>query len=615
MEVAEVEVVAKTGKAEENIVGLEGALLNLTKTIDQGNKEIVEGLKTVQDTSEETAGGIKKIGGAISRAGIGVFLLVFTQLKEVFSQNQKVVDLLAVAFETVSLVLSQFVGTIIDILEETSKTSSAFDALGKVLMNVLKLAITPFQAAFYGIVLAVQEAQLAWEQSVFGDGDPETINALNASIEMTRSSLDEVKNDMVESATAIKDNIGEAIQEVGNIATAVVGAVKDVNVAAAVETAQQNVALQKASALAEAENLKLLESYDLQAETLRQTRDEERNTIAERKEANDKLLLILNEQNTEMLRQATIIRDAAQAQFDKNATDENKIVLLQAEAEVLGVQATVKGLLSEQLANDMALEKEFQELKLTGDEAERARNETQLLFNAEQITGTYSRLVAEKAALEETSAAELKALEDKRDLYKKGTQAFRDAQDQILDYRQETSNKMAEIDKAMNLAKIEIAKGTLASLANIFGKESKAGKAAAIALTTIETLQSSVGAFKALSSIPVVGPVLGGIAAASALATGFRTVKQIIGTKLPTVNGVGGDGGGRASVGGSTASYSMPSIPSLPPEFNVVGTAGSNQLADAIGGQMGSPIQAYVVSGDITNAQNLERNIITSATL
>ena len=44
-------------------------------------------------------------------------------------------------------------------------------------------------------------------------------------------------------------------------------------------------------------------------------------------------------------------------------------------------------------------------------------------------------------------------------------------------------------------SKVDIAKSTLNSLATIFGKESKAGKAAAIALTTIETLQSSVSAY------------------------------------------------------------------------------------------------------------------------
>ena len=614
MEVAEVEVVAKTAKAEKDIESLSGAILKLSETVEQGNKQTEEGLKAVEETSEKTASGIKKIGGAISRAGVGLFLVAFTQLKDVFSQNQKVVDLLAVAFETVSLVLSDFVGTVIDILETTSQTSGAFDALGKVLINVLKLAITPFKAAFFGIKLAVQEAQLIWEQSVFGSGDTETIDALNASILVTQGELNQVKDDMIESAVAIKDNIGEAIEEVGNVVNAVVGAVKSVNIEAALATAKQNVELQKASALAEAEGVRLLESYDLQAETLRQVRDEERNSITERKEANDKLLIILNQQNEEMLRQATIIRDAAQAQYDKNKTDENKLALLQAETEIIAVQATVKGLLSEQLANDLALEKEMQELKLTGDEAEANRQNDQRNWQAEQAFGDLERLIAQKNALEAESASQMKRLEEKKALYKEDTQAFQDAQDEIADYKQATDQKMAEIDKAMSLSKIDIAKSTLASLANIFGKESKAGKAAAIALTTIETLQSSVSAYKSLSMIPVVGPVLGGIAAAGALATGFRTVKQIIGTKLPKIAGAGG-GGGDVGGGGSLPSMQTYSTPSIPAAFNAVGTTGTNQLADAINGQTQSPVRAYVVSGDVTTSQSLERNIVESATL
>lgn len=609
MEVAEVEVVAKTGKAEKNVEGLEGALLSLTKTIDQGNKDIVEGLKTVQDTSEETEKGIKKIGGAISRAGVGVFLLVFSKLKEVFSQNQKVVDLLAVAFETVSLVLSDFVGTIIEIVEQTSKTSGAFDALGKVLTNVVKLAITPFKLAFFGIKLAVQESQLAWEKSIFGDGDTATIDALSASINLTKGELVEVKDEMITSATAIKDNIGEAIEEVGNITTAVIGAVKDVNIESALATAQQNVALQKASELAEAENLKLLESYDLQAETLRQTRDEERNTIAERKEANDKLLLILNQQNEEMLKQANIIKDAAQAQFDKNATDENKIALLQAEAEVLGVQATVKGLLSEQQSNDLALSREQQELTQGNTDAEAERNNSQRTFAAERVEGEFLRIEAMKQATQIEITEETKRLEAKKALYQEGTQAYADAGNELLAYQQEANQKLAELDDMSAEAKLNIAKGTLDNLANIFGKESKAGKAAAIASTTITTLQSSISAFNSLAGIPVVGPALGGIAAASAIATGYRTIKEIKGTKLPSFNGRGGGDVG----GGSTPP--APSYASMPAAFNVVGTTGTNQLADAIGSQIQEPVKAYVVSGDVTTAQSLDRNIVDSATL
>jgi hypothetical protein len=67
----------------------------------------------------------------------------------------------------------------------------------------------------------------------------------------------------------------------------------------------------------------------------------------------------------------------------------------------------------------------------------------------------------------------------------------------------------------------------------------------------------------------------------------------------------------------STPSYTAPraSIPSMPPAFNIVGASGTNQLADAIGGQAQQPVQAFVVSSDVSTAQELDRNIITGASL
>lgn len=49
------------------------------------------------------------------------------------------------------------------------------------------------------------------------------------------------------------------------------------------------------------------------------------------------------------------------------------------------------------------------------------------------------------------------------------------------------------------------------------------------------------------------------------------------------------------------------------PQFNTVGTSGINQLAQTIQGQQQQPIKAYVVSGDVTTAQSLDRNIIREA--
>ena len=51
------------------------------------------------------------------------------------------------------------------------------------------------------------------------------------------------------------------------------------------------------------------------------------------------------------------------------------------------------------------------------------------------------------------------------------------------------------------------------------------------------------------------------------------------------------------------------------PDFNIVGQSASNQLAEAVKGQLSQPIKTYVVSKDVSTAQEMERNIIGSASL
>ena len=70
-----------------------------------------------------------------------------------------------------------------------------------------------------------------------------------------------------------------------------------------------------------------------------------------------------------------------------------------------------------------------------------------------------------------------------------------------------------------------------------------------------------------------------------------------------------GGSGGAPSGGVPTTTTSQP------PAFNVVGASGETQLADAIGGQSQQPIQTYVVTGEVSTSQELERNIVTGATI
>lgn len=65
------------------------------------------------------------------------------------------------------------------------------------------------------------------------------------------------------------------------------------------------------------------------------------------------------------------------------------------------------------------------------------------------------------------------------------------------------------------------------------------------------------------------------------------------------------------SVGGDTSTTAAPAAPA----FNIVGASGQSQLAQLISGQTGQPIKAYVVAGEVTTAQSLERNKIAEASI
>jgi hypothetical protein len=151
----------------------------------------------------------------------------------------------------------------------------------------------------------------------------------------------------------------------------------------------------------------------------------------------------------------------------------------------------------------------------------------------------------------------------------------------------------------------------IASISELFaGKSEKAAKrafqvqkAANIATALITTYQNATSAYASqFTPIPTPdSPIRGGIAAGIAVATGLANVAKISQQKFEGGGSVGGGGGGGG--GGS--------IPSVAPSFNVVGNSGFNQLAQI----QQTPMQAYVVSGEVTSAQALDRNRVKNATL
>ena len=336
---------------------------------------------------------------------------------------------------------------------------------------------------------------------------------------------------------------------------------------------------------------------------------------------------------TKIERQLTVDRAEANRQradlLDKAANKETytasqRIAFLK-EAAAIDEEITNK----EISAAKIRLEIKQQENSLSESSAQDLADEAAL--KAELINLDTARLMKSKSvtaqivgALREEQAAH-KALVDQRQAEIDGFQTQRDTLDKILiksvgkqekatiktgditsDLKKRAAKDEIKIDKLTSDQKLSVASDTLGNLAGLLGESSSAGKAAAIAQTTIETYKGAQSAFSSLAGIPIVGPVLGGIAAAAAIASGIATVKQITSVKTP-----GGKGGGGASI----SAPSRATVPSAPPSFNVVGASETNQLAQTIGQDEKKPIKAYVVSNDVSNAQTLDRNIVRGASI
>ena len=198
------------------------------------------------------------------------------------------------------------------------------------------------------------------------------------------------------------------------------------------------------------------------------------------------------------------------------------------------------------------------------------------------------------------------------------------AEEAKVDAAIEADNKKKELAEAelqrereLQNAKLELAGATLqgiGSLVNAFAGENEEqqrrafniSKAISIAQATIDTYKGATAAFASTAASPlgIANPAAPFIAAAAAVAAGLANVATIARQQY--------QGGGSGGAGGGAGASNPPAELSNPATFNVVGNTGTNQLAQTLGQQ---PLQAYVVAGDVTSAQSLERNKIQQSTL
>lgn len=297
--------------------------------------------------------------------------------------------------------------------------------------------------------------------------------------------------------------------------------------------------------------------------------------------------------------------------------EENQKVI--AEQQALEVQ--LRGIDKQAAADRLAIKKQAT-LDLEAQRADEAEK-NQLayqnkvasdIFEEEQMNALNQREIDATKAKNE---AKLKDEEDAR-IFLNGIKAKQEADD-IANAEREKARLAKQKEDRYNGVKNGLA--AINDLTFLFAGKSLAQqkkafqvqKAVSIAQTLIDTYKSATAAFSSLAGTGPQGVVLGGIAAVAAIASGLANVKRISATQFDSGGGGGGStpspsGGGGGGGGGAPTSGSVTNT--VTPNFNIVGANGQNQLNGAM-----QPIQAFVVSSEITTQQQLDRNKLRNATL
>jgi hypothetical protein len=634
MEKIIVELEAKTNKALKGVEEITKGIEELNKEVVDSNKKSEKSFKGLNSAAKSVAGGIRAIGTTLKAIGIGLVIAALTTLKEMFEGNQRAVDFFNIAFETVSIIVGQVVTALVNVYDAVAKSSENFNALGKVLGGLLTLVITPLKLAFFGIKLRLQEAQLAWEKSFFGDDNKEKIKELTLGIIATKDAIFNTGKEAVKAGIDVVKNFGEAITETINIGKNIVDEVSKISIENAIKTAQANTQLTKSAEIAAAMQGLIFEKFDRQAEKLRQIRDEERNSIEVRKKANDELLIAVDSVEKAMLSQARIQLSIANANLAKDANNVGfRVAQIEALKELAGVEAQIEGIRSEQKANDLALDRESIELTNTKAESESNLSIERLRFNKSLIQNELQRLEALKVIDElekEQESTRLQAIVDNANT---GTKAKVDAQialDVFMEASRQTNItrdiEIAEAERKLAHQKIKDKSMVVDAIAQFADAESGIGRALLIvkqALALKETIMDIKRiTFKGIEAVGSAGVSTAENVAQSSkigfpqnLITIAGAIAQGVGIISSVKSAVSKTKAGAISSGIGVPNISTPNIPSLPPAFNVVGASSTNQLATAIGSQTQQPIEAYVVANNITTSQSLNRNIITGASI
>ena len=286
------------------------------------------------------------------------------------------------------------------------------------------------------------------------------------------------------------------------------------------------------------------------------------------------------------------------ANFKKSLRDAEAVTMQEKrDLELIKIQEQYDKLILQAEENNVATDllEEARRVKLLEKQAEfDAADEAKKLADKEKKQKLIDEDLAEKQRIADEEAAIEQAMEDRRN--------------QTFDNAVQLAGEETKLGKALLLAKqFLLAKSFIMDAkAQILAAKNSVSKAVVTGAEATTDVAGSVA--KAANTAPPPFNIPFILTAIGTGASIISAVKSAISSTKSAATSMGGGGGGSIPTPSVTPAAS-------PPAFNIVGSSGTNQLADAIGGQSQQPVQAFVVASEVTSAQALERNTIEGATI
>lgn len=226
-----------------------------------------------------------------------------------------------------------------------------------------------------------------------------------------------------------------------------------------------------------------------------------------------------------------------------------------------------------------------------------AEAEALLSFNAIMATNELDRIASERLLNDEEHKNKLDKIDEEIAARKLAKQSYVDLEEEKTNEVNGYERQQTKFKEKEEKTKLAIANQVGQAIIGIAGEGSAVGKAVAVAMAIMNTKEAITAALGAKPYGPwnIAQAVATGV-------FGMQQVREIMSTKLP-VAAAGGTGGAGASMSVSA------------PDFNVVGQGAGSQLAGVVGSRFGEPIKAYVLSSDVSSAQELDRKIDSTATI